>query len=264
MSLLLTLAASISTLIKRSGMPTATTASSSSSSSSSSSVSADYTTPAITVPPSSDNPYISRPTSPSGTVFIAVGAVVGFILLAFLLFYAVRSFLASKLAKRTISGEKAAYMYTAHNAHSLSFPDTEYRGSVVSVPLLGTGGRKSFIPGGSPIYGELDATSNHDVTQMFLSPTKQVMTHSRQKSLNWDGSVSSASLYGKLGAGLTHSALASPRHSQLVPHLYLNNKAGESAMFSVDSSQIDAGPSNEPLHKRKTVPSMYLDDLIDK
>lgn len=248
----LTLEASITRLFERDDMPTISTTTSTSSS-----TSADYTTPSVTVPPSDNNPFIQRSSRPSGTVFIAVAAVVGFILLAFLLFYAVRSFLASKVAKRAISGEKSAYGYTSNNGAGLNFGNTEYRGSVASVPLLNTGGAQSIFGNDiSLVYS--NAASNHDVTQMFVSPTRQVMSHSRQKSLNWDGSESNVSLYGKSGAGLNHPGPASSRYSQGMPHLYVNDNFDDSGLFSVDSNQVGETP------KRKTVPSMYLEDLIEK
>lgn len=253
---LMALDASITELFKRSGMPTLTT-------STSSSTLADYTTPVVTVPASTDNPFIERTSKPSGTVFIAVGSVVGFILLAVLSFYAVRSILASKIAKRAVAGEKSTYGYHGGNTLGLNFNSTEYRGSVASVPLLNAGGARSIFRGDdSPAYG--DATSNHDVTEMFVSPTRQVMSHSRQKSQNWDGSVSTASLYGKLGVGMNLPVPATSRYSQLMPHLYLNDNADDSGIFSVDSSQAGEVPNAERPGKRKTVPSMYLDDLIDK
>ncbi|EEQ40391.1 putative vacuolar membrane protein [Clavispora lusitaniae] len=238
----------------------------------------DFTTPSVTVPPNHNNPYIHRTNHPSGTVFIAVGSIVGFILLAFLAFYVVKSILASRLAKKSLRNEKSMYERFSKNnstaygglspSHS-NFVGTEYQGSVAKLPLLNGGGQRSIFGGSqadtSTIYnGEVAATSNHDFTQMFVSPTRQVMKTSKQKSPNWNGSAANVSLYGKSATTMANPSPATNRHSQVVPQLYLNDRLNNSEVFSSTSTNQKAeDATGSPRSKRKTVPSMYLDDLID-
>lgn len=239
-----------------------------------------FTTPAISVPPSSNNPYIVREHNPSGTVFIAVGAIVGAILIAFILYHLIRSVSASRLAKKTLASEKLMYETYNHNNNTaygnnitpspLTFNmNTEYQ-LVAKLPLLAHNPSRSFMGMGagsqagdtSTIYASEagHATSKHDLTKMFISPTAEVMGHKRVKSSQYNGSVTNLSLLGGSTSNLASPVPASNRHSQMMPSLYINNEVNNS-----DYSLATDTPSQQaPRSTRKTIPSMYLDDLIDE
>lgn len=249
-----------------------------------SSSSESISTPSMAVPPSTDNPYIYRLSNPVGTVFIAVGSIVGAILLAFVCFHAYKSVRASMLAKKSNRGEKRMYeKYNQNKAYggnltpsTTNLFSTEYQGSVAKLPLLSS----RSIYEGSQRGGGNDAstihmsdapvaTSHHDLTNMFISPTKEVMTHGRSKSQQlFDSSLS---LYGKNGNN--EPPAATNRHSQLIPSLYINNELGNSdysfpdAVAASESQAASSAPAlnqNGAKQKRRTLPSMYLEDLIDK
>lgn len=257
-----------------SSMPGVTSSSSSSgmpgissTTTSTSTSSADYTTPSVGVPSNTNNPYIYRAKQPLGTVFIAVGSVVAVILVAFAIFHLVRSLAASSLAKKTTNNEKYAYEKYAKNNNaaygsqitplSSAFFDTAYRGSMASLPLL-KDGQSAFggsVTGGDSTLAGSEVASNNDLTNMFISPTREVMGGRRVRQAT-TGSAANVSLVGK---GLSVTALpAANRHSQPVPHLYLNDDFTNSD-YSVQQSAARS-PERKP---RRAVPSMYLDDLID-
>ncbi|CAI5756501.1 unnamed protein product [Candida verbasci] len=255
-----------------------------------------YTTPSISVPANDNNPYIVRQYNPSGTVFIAVGSIVGAILLGFILYHLILSIAASRLAKRVRNDDKKFYEKYQNNNHSAygltpqsTLFTTEYHNhhsSISKLPLLNQ--TKSFMGNfgnngsqhgdTSTIYqSEYDnnvATSKHDLTKMFISPTAEVMQHKRVKSYN--PSLSNISL-GNIGGGSTSNLVnpspATNRHSQLVPNLYINNE-GNNSDYSL-SQQLGSEGSNTPqmqqqnnllntTKSRRQLPSMYLEDLIDK
>lgn len=62
-----------------------------------------YATPTITPPSSSNNPYVWRSTLPTGTVFIAVGAVAGLLLAIFVLVLLLKRARARRAATRSVA-----------------------------------------------------------------------------------------------------------------------------------------------------------------
>lgn len=246
------------------GMPGLTT------STTATSTSEDYTTPSVGVPSNTNNPYISRASEPLGTVFIAVGSIVAVVLIVFALFHLIRSLAASSVAKKTTNNEKFAYEKFAQNnnaaygAHltplSSVFFNQAHDGSVAKLPLLSS--RNSVFGGShagdaSTIFNS-EAASNTDLTNMFVSPTKEVMAGGRVKSHAFSGSQTNVSMYGK-----PLLVPASNRHSQVVPNLYINDLFNNSDYAMAQPQLQSRSPDNRPRAARKNVPSMYLDDLID-
>lgn len=249
-----------------------------------------YTTPSVTVPPNKQNPYIVRHHNPSGTVFIAVGAIVGAILLAFILYHLIRSFVASRLAKKTITSDKQIYEKYQNNnntayggATTPSYSDYQ---SVAKLPLLSShhpsrshlsgfnvGGSGSQIGETSTLYASetAQATSKHDLTKMFISPTAEVMTHNRTKSTQLGGG---SSIFAGSSSNLVHPAPATSRHSQLVPSLYINEMNNSDYSINshtaspphlhTSSAKQDPQRQTPGRQARKAIPSMYLEDLIDR
>lgn len=243
-----------------------------------------YTTPSVTVPPSSDNPYLLQTSNVNGTVFIAVGGIVGAILLAFIIYHLIRSVKASRLAKKTLASEKHMYEKYQNNnstAYGLTPSSSTYMVNehqlVSRLPLLSHHPSKSILSGlgasGSQVgdtstitASEPDFAQKHDMTRMFISPTADAM-HKRVRS----------SVYGGLGpsmpsllAGGSTTNLANPqpatnRHSQLIPSLYVNSEANNSDYgLNVPGRSNVGSPRQGASGARKPIPSMYLEDLIDK
>lgn len=242
-----------------------------------------YTTPSMTVPPSQSNPYIIRQHNPSGTVFIAVGAIVGAILLAFILYHLIVSLTASRLAKKSLASDKQMYeKYQSNN-------NTAYAGlgggNITPLTTMNLSEYLSRLPfltssrtnlggfGGSQvgdtstIYASESgaATSKHDLTKMFISPTAEVMQHKRVRSA-YGGSSLNLTL---LGGGMAGSSPNVGQHRvSKVPSMYMNSETNNSQTSLTGSpAQNPQSPRNvltTPVKSRNTIPSMYLEDLIDK
>ncbi|CAK9435427.1 uncharacterized protein LODBEIA_P01540 [Lodderomyces beijingensis] len=257
-----------------------------------------YTTPSVSVPPNNDNPFIIRQHNPSGTVFIAVGAIVGSILLGFILYHLILSLSASRLAKRTSDHDKTLYeKYQSNNNNAYGFANVtptstfnhftnEYPGhttapSISKLPLLSRPGANfgtSQSGDGSTIYQSdiaAGATSKHDLTKMFISPTAEVMQQKRFKS-QYNASLTNLP-FGSSATNLVNPSPATNRHSQLVPNLYISGE-GNNSDYSLAQSQGPPHPRSHQLtpeqndvrqqlertNPRQTVPSMYLEDLFEK
>lgn len=184
------------------------------------------------------------------------------------------------------------------------FNNTEYQGLVAKLPLLNLsksqfggsqfggsqfggsqiGGSQfggshvgSSVVNGSVVNGSVagddsiynydnpHATSHHDLTQMFVSPTREVMTHHRTRSHQASGSVTNLSIYGRSTTNLNNPLPATNRHSQLIPNLYIDENVNNSdyslAQLQARQPKADGTMPREGL---KTLPSMYLEDLIEK
>lgn len=274
MSFITTIAA-LATLVNRDDMPTV----SSNAMPLFSATSESFSTPSVTVPPSHNNPYILKTSGPLGVVFIAVGCVVAAILLAFAFYHLYKSLNSSRLAKRTLNNEKfkqqrySGLFGSSVTPVSTNYLNTDYPGSVAKLPILNSS--KSFA-GGSQVgdnstlynYDGTHPTTHHDLTRMFVSPTKEVMSHNRTRSHHQSGSVTNvSSLYGRSSTNLNNPSPATNRHSQLIPNLYINEEINNSD-YSVALPDVQARQPNAdgtmPREGKKTLPSMYLEDLIDK
>lgn len=213
-------------------------------------------TPSMFVPTSNENPYVSKTHLPHGTVFIAVGSVVAAILVVFALYHIFKRIHASILAKRATKSEKGHYrQYLDNNfaAYGGARPQlmfmTEYQGSVAKLPLLlqtasNFGGSQADT---LTIYD--GPTAHNDLTRMFVSPTGELM-HARNQLQTLPSELN---LYGKAGGS---PAPATNRHSQLIPNLIISESNSESGNASTDGE--------ERRNRRSALPSMYLEDLIQK
>ncbi|WPK26954.1 hypothetical protein PUMCH_004325 [Australozyma saopauloensis] len=229
------------------GLPTLTTTSA---------TSATFTTPAIDVPSIKNNPFISSTNKPRGTVFIGVGSAVAAVLVLFGLYNLIKSFMASSLAKKTVNNEKRSYQRFADNA---AYRDNN-RSSTVFDNLTTVGSRLPPGPGsytgsqyeGSNSFFELmPVTSHQDLTNMFISPTREVMTgHSRSLA---DSQVNVSTL----GSGRPGLNAIGNRSSQHMPSMYFHEGASNSTVGA------GAVPTRTPERRRRAVPSMYLEDLVD-
>ncbi|KAI5959521.1 hypothetical protein KGF57_002046 [Candida theae] len=257
-----------------------------------------YTTPSVSVPPNNNNPFIIRQHNPSGTVFIAVGAIVGAILLGFILYHLIVSLTASRLAKKTRRSDRILYeKYESNNNNAYGYSSmtptstlnnfeykSHHHGSSISkLPLL----NRSFgnLPGAGSNSGDNSTiyqsdvaapAMKHDLTKMFISPTAEVMQHKKSKSFN--ASMSNLPFGGSV-SNLASPSPATNRNSQLVPSLYVNNELNNSeysiAQHNPSLQQSVHEDQNTPQRNenqrynsktqapRKTIPSMYLEDLID-
>lgn len=219
--------------------------------------SASYTTPVIEIPSVQGNPFISSSSQPRGTVFIGVGSAVALVLLLFGLYHLFKSLMASTLAKKTVNNEKRAYqrfadnaMYRDNNRSSTIFENMAVPGSRMSTFNKGPGSvaGSQYDVNGS-FYEQMPPTTHQDLTNMFISPTKDVMAGKSRSLVDSQVNVST------MGLGKGGMNAAGNRSSQHIPSMYFHETPSNSTV---------GVPNKTPERpKRRTVPSMYLEDLID-
>lgn len=235
-----------------------------------------YTTPSISVPSLAGNPYIIRNKNLSGTVFIAVGAIVLSIILGFVLYHFIVSFAALRMAKRLVAGDRSLYeKYQSNNSTAygaLPLSTSLPLGSDYSkLPFLlqarsGFGGSTSGDA--STIYGsEAGGVSKHDLTRMFISPTAEVMQHKRVKSSHGMWPNPGSSTASQLNGSGSVSVLGGPsnRNSQTMPMYMMrdtNNSDSSLQVPSVGTPLVQTSSPNTGRQPRKTIPSVYLEDLM--
>lgn len=214
---------------------------------------ASFTTPAIEVPSSKGNPFITSTTKPSGTVFIGVGSAVAFILVVFALYHLIKSLMARSLAKRTVNNEKRTYQRFSDNAF---YGNNTNRSSTIfenlagpKVPPKGGSYTASQYDANNSFYDLMPPTTHQDLTNMFISPTKDVMAGKSRSLADSQVNVSTLGL-GKPGLNTVGN-----RSSQHMPSMYFHETPSNSTLG------VPTRTPDRP--KRRTVPSMYLEDLLD-
>ncbi|KAB5563097.1 hypothetical protein GE09DRAFT_1056818 [Coniochaeta sp. 2T2.1] len=240
------------------------------------------TYPPPSPPPVQNAPFMNRSTLPDGTVFIAVGAILGLFGVAILLWRGIVAY----LLKRSV--EKAAMaQHTTHDKAAASFPappDTFYKytddssPSLAAAGLMGAGGRGQRRTTRGPIPSQTPSTTN-----LFFSPTAAGATGpggnmnngSRNSSFLPSGFYAATSASPAAGQGHGHSISlsnlnpATSRHSHVPlrqsppdsPELAPRNTPphghpGRANNFSTSSISLNRPPSGR-------APSAFLDDLLD-
>lgn len=276
-----TLPPTLTTQFVNRDLPTLTLPKTTASSSSSSS----FTTPSITVPPNADNPYILRSSDLSGTVFIALGSIVGVILIGFILYHLINSMIASRQARKAFSNDKQVYEKYNNNINYGLTPSTTLNNyetnnnssTLFKLPLLShhnktklddTNISGSQLGDTSTIY-QSEMHSTQDLTKMFISPTAEAMHQKRIKSQVFDNNFN--------GSIASFSTTSNSR--TMIPNLYVNQDANSDYALNgkkpaipgvslhlhllATNSTTDSS-LNIKSSTRKTIPSMYLEDLIDE
>ncbi len=208
-----------------------------------------YTTPAITIPATNGNPYIHRTSSPRGTVFIAVGSVIGGIILSVLAWNAVVAFAMRRELKNS-RGSSGMYDYKGLNDGVGN--DDFYGHESVSMDNLTPSGTKLSM------YSPLNVPGN--TGSMFISPTAEVTTSAAAMTYG-AGNTNSMMMSGN-----SASMSGDMRSSAYLPSGYYPS-AGPAP------SNADAPPRNstydmpvEPQRGRgrgsNIPPSMYLDEIF--
>ncbi|ONH69898.1 hypothetical protein BON22_0264 [Cyberlindnera fabianii] len=229
-----------------------------------------WTTPTMTPPTATDNPYVWRSSAPTGTVFIAVGAVAGFILLCLLLLFITKRFLAKRAAKKSLvltdsssnsfSNGGAAEKLLGSN---FSTSKTNLRKSLsqgkiallydtkdadTSVSDFSDGYMKSS----EALYSTLEARDNKR-RSMFISPTAEVMnlTKNHHKTLS---SVSD------LGPIKDESNLPESREN------YHNRQesSGYDDYKNISLQSPERGSNRAYKPRSKVVPSQYLENMFEE
>lgn len=231
---------------------TLTSSSLASSTSSSTTTSSSFTAPPISVPESTSNPYISRSISPSGTVFICFGAILGAILICTILAYAFNSWRASRIVltkEHDYDPESKNYNYIpelpllrSQLSNNAQAPDDIFTQIRQTSPYRG------------PLLNTLRPT---DVTKMFISPTEEVLNVKRNSQFydpdNWRKSLDLETTLGQY-----HN-----RNESTFSDKYNRQRPVSPPPLNSRNSSYEPVERKERGRKgHKVVPSMVLDDLL--
>ncbi|KAK9474708.1 uncharacterized protein V1510DRAFT_275298 [Dipodascopsis tothii] len=233
--------------------------------------------PAPTIPPTSNNPFLRENDAVNGTVFIAVGAIIGGIAAVVL---AWRAFVAYMLRK---SVHTAAYGSLEPKVHpSLSQPPSQFfggGGAARRTPssMFGLGGNASgnvYATGGAGSTLSLDQlTSNGRTasaarpagpghtynTSMYYSPTADVMNSTAAANAPRSTTYLPAGFYGVQNAA-TSTAAISTSTGNLTARYSAAISGQHSASPSLSASRAAL---NVPPAPGSRAPSAYLQDLLD-
>ncbi len=230
--------------------------------------------PAPTIPPTHNAPFMNHSTLPDGTVFIAVGAILGAFGLAILLWRGIvacllhRSVERAAMAQHAVNngrapGDKNAASFPAPPAQFYKYIERESSPSLAGAGLGGSTGRRTHR-GPTP-----SATPSQ--TNLFFSPTAaggaSGMGGSNRDSARFlpSGFYASASPGHGQGNSISMSTLrpsSRGRGGQLAPSPPDSPSMGPrvvSRNFSTSSLNLNRPPS-----AGTRAPSAYLDDLLDE
>lgn len=220
-----------------------------------------YTTPVMLVPPLNNNPYLLRSSLKDGTVFIAFGAVLGFIFVAFVAYFVVRLLMARKNTRFTAGREKDFYNMYLHEAMGGGGGGAGSYQKVMGSPSRSTTNvlRIPFAHHANPseVHSSLglpllvnqpvsQAPLIHqaDVTRMFVLPTADLMNYKRHGHTR---------LMATLG-----SSTSVNNHSN--PNLVVLPQRPPALVLS----RLDLLPQGRSVNKHKRqAPSTYLESLFD-
>jgi hypothetical protein len=221
---------------------------------STSSDSTDLPVPTVTVPSSADNPFILQSNLPEGTVFIAVGAILGGFAVAIIAW----RILAARALRNSLKRDE-------QQAAALLAQD-------LKAPLYPPEGPKNYSAD-NVSSNKITPMANMPGQSLFFSPTTEVMN-----------SASTANMVG--GTGSITSTLGAPggtRSSVYLPSGYYGSgSAGtgpgsftsrssrhlsmaRESMYGAPMTQTGGTPGRQSVYTRQETqraPSAYLDDLL--
>ncbi|SCU86336.1 LAME_0D05688g1_1 [Lachancea meyersii CBS 8951] len=283
---------SITEVLER-GLPSlgqGSTASNSSESGSGSTSSSSYSTPTITPPSIAGNPHIWRSGKPAGTVFIAMGSVVGFILAAIVLMYFVSAYISHRNAKKqrydAIDHEFQAHISKSAGTEFFNSEKNQYSDKLSSqMPMLSNHSMVRMLDPQGPerlspsitnmgsqltvaqepyslLQGQNAAAQNRQ--SLFISPTVEVVNQQRRSMFMPGTNASSSSLVSEISPELNRpERAASPERkkghqARSKSNLGSTVASAKSSSPSPENSQARATP-----FQRAEAPSMYLEKLLE-
>lgn len=235
-----------------------------------------FSYPAPSVPPTANAPFMQKSSVPEGTIFIAVGAVLGFVALVVLAWRALVAWSVNRSVKRAALQSYSADAKSLLGPRRKSAMYSQTRGSSISLEKLGPNHHRSVT-----------ATSKGHTpnASLFFSPTAGAGMHTpmnRQSGYMPAGYYAAGNATPGGGSGMTHIGGNTP---SLRPHsqTYTRRKSEPTPPGSPDlppSRGQDArpnrlsnpgtstyGPSTSSLNlstqPQVRTPSAYLEDLFE-
>lgn len=229
-----------------------------------------YKIVAPSVPPTADAPYMQYSKLPEGTVFIAVGAILGFMALAVLLWRGLVAWALHRSVKRAAMAQNLSHEKSMFRAPVASFYRYKDHESSLSLANMKAANRKSSRPPTATMPGTTNQAS------LFFSPTAGAAGAGINQAGNRASSYLPAGYYaaGAAQAGGGHPAT----HSGNQQSISMTNLAGRDSYARAQSvgPSPPGTPSFNPHHTPSSstvalnqppgdqrAPSAYLEDLMD-
>lgn len=219
----------------------------------------DYSYPPPAVPPTINAPFMDRSTMPDGTVFIAVGAILGTFGLAILVWRGVVACLLHRSVARAARAQHRANEKSTHRGP----PATFYKSSERDRTPPSTRGKRRTTRGPVP-----SATPSH--SNLFFSPTA---AGSAAAGANRDSRYLPSGFYAAGSSpspGHSHSAagyttLRPDSRGQPLPRGSMADPSPEgSPMYAARQQDPSMSSLNLSQTPGQRAPSAYLDDLLDE
>ncbi|KAF7522305.1 hypothetical protein G7054_g12189 [Neopestalotiopsis clavispora] len=218
-----------------------------------------YTYAAPTVPDTSKAPFMQTSSLPEGTVFIAVGAILGAFGIAILIWRAVVACLLHRSVKRAalaqhLANDKMAIPGPTTAPFYQQYKDHESKGSLGATAAVAAGrGVRRTTRGPVP-------SSTPSQTNLFFSPTAGNTGNGGNRSSTFLPSGFYAANQGAGQTGHGHSISMSDLRPDsrdspaLTPH---NDHMRRHPQMSTSTLNLNQAPTGR-------APSMFLDDLLDE
>lgn len=242
-------------------------------------ISGEFRIVAPSVPPTSNAPFMQVSNLPEGTVFIAVGAILGFLAVSVLLWRGLVAWSLHRSVKRAAAAQYAPDTKTHFRTPPAPFYKYSDRDSTISLSALGA---KNNRKGGRPPTSHLTASQS----SLFFSPTAGAagaggLANSGNRGSNYlpAGYYAAGASQPGNGQGMTHIGQgqgASISLSNLGPARdgyararSMGTTPPDSPAFRPQSSGMHGhayGASSSTLNLREgevRAPSVFLDDLFD-
>ncbi|CEP62152.1 uncharacterized protein LALA0_S04e09010g [Lachancea lanzarotensis] len=246
-----------------------------------------FPVPTITPPSMAGNPHILGSSRPSGTVFIAVGSIVGFFLAAIVTMYVVSAYISRSNANKqrylAIDSEFNAHvnggdMYKTEKSRFSEKFSPQMRSSPNMVRLLDSPNNGSKVSQSSTprdemhefpqeLYSTLQgSTAAPNRRSLFISPTVEVVNQQRRNMMIPSVNASSSSLLSESSPELNRPERAASPERRKGQQTRQKSNLGTNV---ASSSSKKASPPPETWQARETplqrskAPSMYLEKLLD-
>lgn len=198
--------------------------------------------PTVTVPSNSNNPFMSQSKLPEGTVFIAVGAILGGVAAAVFAWHLALAFLHKRSLKKFANANNMGYTATPLMADNKDFYGNTYGAQ-------GYGAALAAGRGGSALPQDMKTTmdSSHDRSSrminsgLFFSPTAEVMN----SAVNPTNDSLTSTMGSTAGVGIATNNRSTPRASVYMPAgYYSGNQGGAPSVMSGGRSVRHMSMSN--------------------
>ncbi|SCU94312.1 LAFA_0F21088g1_1 [Lachancea sp. 'fantastica'] len=281
----------VATGVLKRGLPSLKQDPTASATSGSSNSKATFAVPTITPPSIAGNPHILGSSRPSGTVFIAVGSIVGFILAAIVTTYVVSAYISHSNAKKqryiSIDNEFNAHVNGGSGRDAYDSEKSQFFSDRLTPPLRSNHNMVRLLDSQNNSSKVSQVSTNRDEMSelpqepystlqgsaavpnrrsLFISPTVEVVNQQRRNMMIPNPAASSSSLVSEPSPELNRpERAASPERKkgqQTRQKSNLSTSVASSSNKRNSLSPVTSQAREVPL-QRPNAPSMYLEKLLD-